>query len=150
MTSETTALPDDPRECCKAILTELRKVDSWPVAKLPQDFAAMVRALCGGDPDYLMQASPALMRMADQAEDAAKLYHSIVETVWELARHGTGEHREADRRMAEGKPAYGGPTYCEVKAARKALASVGKIVTDTEAVELLKDEAALTAKEDAA
>jgi len=150
MTSETTALPDDPRECCKAILTELSKVDEYPVTKLPQDFAAMIRALCEGEPDHFAETMPALRRMADQAENAAKLYHSAIMKTWELARHGTGEHREADRRRAEGKPAYGGPTYCEVKAARKALASVGKIVTDTEAVELLKDEAALTAKEDAA
>ena len=46
----------------------------------------------------------------------------------------------AAERMADGKPAYGGPTWGEVKAAQRALASVGKAVSDKEAVELLGDE----------
>ncbi len=144
MTSEPTTLPDDPRECCRAILAELRKIDDWPLSKLPQDFAALTRVLCTGEPDYLAQAIPALRRMADQAEDAAKVYHSVVMTAWDLARHGTCAHREADKRRAEGKPAYGGPTYGEVKAAQQALATVGKAMSDKEVVDLLKNgEAAL-------
>ncbi len=142
MTSTVTTLPDDPRECCRAILAELRKVDDWPLSKLPQDFAALVRVLCEGEPDYFMQAMPAVKRMADQAEDAAKTYHGVVMTAWDLARHGTCAHREADKRMAEGKPAYGGPSYGEVKAAQQALASVGKVVTDDDAIEILKGDAA--------
>ena len=145
MTSEPITLPDDPRDCCKAIFAEVQKIDEYPMSKLPQDFAALISVLCEGGPDYFTQAMPALRRMADQAEDAAKLYHSVVMTAWDLARHGTCEHREADKRMAEGKPAYGGPTWGEVKAAQRALASVGKIVTDDEAVELLKDEDAVVA-----
>jgi len=139
MTDKTT-LPDDPRDCCKAIITELRKVDEWPLSKFPQDFAALVGVLCDGDADRFALAMPALQRLAEQAEDAAKVYESVVNDAWTLARHGTGLHREVDKRMAAGLPAYGGPMYCEVKAAQRALASVGKTVTDAEAVELLKDE----------
>ena len=140
--TDTTTLPDDPRDCCRAILAEVRKVDDWPLSKLPQDFAALTRVLCEGEPDYLAQAIPALRRMADEAEHAAKLYHSVVMTAWDLARHGTGDYRESDKRMAEGKPAYGGPTWGEVKAAQRALASVGKTVSDDDAVEILKGDAA--------
>jgi hypothetical protein len=71
----------------------------------------MIRALCEGEADYFAETMPALRRLADQAEEAAKLYHSAVRGAWDLARHGTGDHREADKRMAQGKPAYGGPTW---------------------------------------
>ena len=145
MTGETTTLPDDPRDCCEAILNELRKVDEWPVTNLPKDFASLIIAVCEGESDHLVEARAGINILASQARDAAELYHRIVSDARELARHGTCRHREADKRMAEGKPAYGGPTWGEVKAAQRALASVGKAVSDADAVALLEDEDATDA-----
>ena len=92
-------LPDDPRECCKAIIDELRKVDEWPVSKLPQDFAALVRVLCTGEPDDLAEAMPAMQRMASEAENAAKLYHDAVHAAWALVA-APGDHPRCSWRWA--------------------------------------------------
>ena len=69
--------------------------------RLPEDFAAWVRALNEREPDYIAEAMPALLHMADQAEDAAKLYQNAIRRTWELSHHKIGIHREMDRRMAE-------------------------------------------------
>ncbi|MCH8951555.1 MAG: hypothetical protein IID49_05450 [Proteobacteria bacterium] len=140
MTSEPITLPDDPRGCCKAISAALEPLDDWPIGALPEDFPGLVRALCEGD--YLGDASGGLNAFADQARDSGRAYRAAFRRIAELAGHGARDHRqrEVDKRTAEGKPAYGGPTWGEVKAAQRALASVGKAVSDKEAVELLGDE----------
>ena len=142
MTSEPITLPDDPRDCCEAISAALEPLDDWPIGSLPEDFPGLVRALCEGDPANFAVARGGLNALADQARDSGRAYRVAFRRIAELAGHGARDRsqREVDKRRAEGKPAYGGPTWGEVKAAQRALASVGKAVSDKEAVELLGDE----------
>ena len=147
MASETTALADDPRKCCQLIRAALNPLGNWHIGSLPEDFPGLVRALCEGNPDYFAEASGALNALAGQARDSGRAYRAAFRRIAELAGHGARDLRqkEVDKRTAEGKPAYGGPTWGEVKAAQRALASVGKAVSDAEAVALLGDEDATDA-----
>ncbi len=99
MTSETTTLPDDPRECCRAIRAALDPLDDWPIGALPEDFPGLVRALCEGEGDYLADARGALSALADQARDSGRAYRVAFRQIAKLASHGARDHREADKGM---------------------------------------------------
>ena len=97
LTNDATALPDDPRECCRAIFAALRPLDDWPIGSLPEDFPGLVRALCEGEPDYLSDARGALNALADQARDSGRAYRVAFRRIAELASHGARDlPREPD------------------------------------------------------
>jgi hypothetical protein len=99
MTDKTTkpvSLPDDPREICQLILDQLHRIDDWPVGSMAEDFAGLVRGVCEGGPEALLDARGGLMSMSASALDAGELHRDVIRNLWDLAVHGTGDHREAD------------------------------------------------------
>ena len=98
MTSEPINLPEDPRDCCKAIRAALEPLDDWPIGALPEDFPNLVRALCEGNGDYLAEASGGLNALADQARDSGRAYRVAFRRIAELAGHGA---RDLPRKPAD-------------------------------------------------
>ncbi len=97
MAAKSETLPDDPRECCRAIFAALKPLDDWPIGALPEDFPGLVRALCEGEPDYLSDACGALNALADQARDSGRAYRVAFRRIAELASHGARDlPRELD------------------------------------------------------
>ncbi len=88
LTNDATTLPDDPRECCRAIFAALAPIDDWPIGALPEDFPGLVRALCEGEPDYLSDARGGLNALADQARASGRAYRVAFRRIAELSSHG--------------------------------------------------------------
>jgi hypothetical protein len=95
-TTTPVSLPDDPREICHLILKQLHRIDDWPVGSMAEDFAGLVRGVCEGGPEALLDARGGLITMSASALDAGELHRDVIRNLWELARHGTGDHREAE------------------------------------------------------
>ena len=100
MTIEAATLPDDPRECCRLIREALEPLDDWPIGALPEDFPGLVRALCEGKGEYFADARGALNGLSDQAQASGRAYRVAFRKIAELASHGAGKRREADKGMA--------------------------------------------------
>jgi hypothetical protein len=83
-------LPDDPRECCRAIITQCDRVDDWPKTTLPVDFIRLVDEVLSAQNIDLDRARAGLLAFADTALDAAEVYRDIVRKARELAVHGSG------------------------------------------------------------
>ncbi len=97
LADRATSLPDDPRECCRAIFAALKPLDEWPIGALPEDFPGLVRALCEGSPDHFVDASGALNALADQARESGRAYRVAFRRIAELSSHGArGLPREPD------------------------------------------------------
>jgi hypothetical protein len=63
---------------------------------MAEDFAGLVRGVCEGGPQALLDARGGLLAMPSNALDAGELHRDVLRNVWTLARHGTGKFREAD------------------------------------------------------
>jgi hypothetical protein len=114
----TLALPDDPRQICGMILRALDPALCLPASELPQNFAAMVAALCDGEDsdDKLSRSIGALRAFSVTAEDAAKAQQEAIQRAFHLAQHGCGPRVDIP---------LGGPTVGEVKAVQRVLAALG-------------------------
>ncbi len=99
--TDTITLPDDPRDCCRAIFAALKPLDEWPIGALPEDFPGLVRALCEGKSEYFADARGALNGLSDQAQASGRAYRVAFRQIAELVSHGARDHREADKRRAE-------------------------------------------------
>jgi hypothetical protein len=95
-TTTPVSLPDDPREICRLILKQLHRIDDWPVGSMAEDFARLVRSVCEGPSEALLEARGGLLSMSATAQDAGELHRDVIRNLWDLAAHGTGDHREAD------------------------------------------------------
>ena len=73
-------LPDDPRDCCRAILDALRAVDDYAIRTAPAAFARMSEAMLENDVD-MADCADGLRILAGQAVAAAESYEEAVGAV---------------------------------------------------------------------
>lgn len=121
-------MPDDPADACRLISQMLHPLTDFARPELPGQFAELVMVLSDqeqNEAEAWERSRCALGLFARKAKDEAEAHIAALEPALSLARHGSGDYREMDRRIAAGLPASTGPTVAEVKAAQQVLAAYG-------------------------
>ena len=139
------ALPDDPRDCHRAICKVFGEpCFEWPQADLPMaalHMAELFQRVQASNNDEASWALDSLALILNMGQDAVAAQADAFDRVRALARHGTGDYRELDaaraRRMA-GDDAQE-PTAGDVAAAERILKALGHSWTMQEIIACLRD-----------
>ena len=98
-------LPDDPRDCHRAICDAFRVpcFDEWPLSSMPMaalHMAELYQRVQRSEADEAGWALDSLGAILTIGQDVLRQQDEVLRRVRALARHGTADHRELDADMA--------------------------------------------------